>query len=205
MKKMMILGLIGLLVIGVRYVNAEEPQAMTINGKETEIYVEVQEVPEIPELIQVSKVDEIIQKEYRYISGCPLSFEIQQGIFDICEENGISFEFVMAMIMQESSFCPNALGDNCMSKGLMQIQERYHSETMEALGVTDLFNPLDNVKVGVAILCSYFEENDDVYYVLMKYNGGHTYANKMMKAGKVSDYAKEITERTMKYEWENGI
>ena len=71
--------------------------------------------------------------------------------------------------------------------------------------VTDLHDPLQNVKVGVALLCQYFEENDDVYYVLMKYNGGHAYANKMMKAGKVSDYAREITERAIMYERENGI
>ena len=111
----------------------------------------------------------------------------------------------MAVIMQESSFRVDACGDNCESKGLMQIQEKWHSETMKELGVTDLYKPLDNVKVGVAILSDYFEENEDVYYVLMKYNGGHRYANKMMKAGKVSEYAKEITERAIRYEEENGI
>ena len=205
MKKLVILGLIGLLGIGVRYVNAEEPQAIVIQGKETEIYVEVEEVAEIPELIQVSKVDEIIQTEYRYINGCPLDLEIQQGIFDICKEYNISYELVMSVIMQESSFRPNALGDNCESKGLMQVQAKWHKKTMEELGVTDLYDPLQNVTVGVTLLRQYFEENDDVYYVLMKYNGGHNYAKEMIKKGKVSTYAMEITERAMMYEMENGI
>lgn len=192
-------------VMGVNVNNAEAESPISMESLAEEyVAPEITEIVETREVVQIIQT-EIPQKTYRYISECPLSFETQQGIFDICEANNISFEFVMAVIMQESSFRPNALGDNCMSKGLMQIQERYHSETMKELGVTDLYNPLDNVKVGVAILSSYFEENCDVYYVLMKYNGGHTYANKMIKADKVSDYAREITERAMKYEEENGI
>lgn len=190
-------------VMGVNVNNAEAESPIIMESLAEE-YV----APEIPEIAE-EKVAQIIQTEipteYRYISGCPLSFETQQGIFDICEANNISFEFVMAVIMQESSFRPNALGDNERSKGLMQIQERYHSETMKELGVTDLYDPLDNVKVGVAILSSYFEENCDVYHVLMRYNGGEPYATNMIKAGKVSDYAREITERAMRYEEENGI
>ena len=183
--------------------HAEEEKAQKIEGT---IYVpEVKEI--IPEYTEDPQILEVVteRKEYRYIQGCPLSLATQQGIFDICEENNISFEFVMAVIFQESSFRPEALGDNCESKGLMQIQTKWHKELMDELHVTDLHDPLQNVKVGVALLCQYFEENDDVYYVLMKYNGGHAYANKMMKAGKVSDYAREITERAIMYERENGI
>ena len=144
-------------------------------------------------------------KEYRYIQGCPLSLELQQGIFDICEGYNVSFEFVMAVIAQESSFDISATGDGGDSKGLMQIQEKWHSELMEELGVTDLYKPLDNVEVGVALLQSYFMECEDVYYVLMKYNGGAKYAKDMRKAGKVSEYAREIVERAVTYELENDI
>ena len=144
-------------------------------------------------------------KEYRYIQGCPLSAELQQGIFDICERYNVSFEFVMAVIAQESSYNVNATGDGGDSKGLMQIQEKWHSELMEELGVSDLYKPLDNVEVGAALLQSYFMECEDVYYVLMKYNGGAKYAKGMLKAGKVSEYAREIVERAVTYELENDI
>ena len=172
--------------------------------------IPIQEEEIIPEVIEtyaseLKTSDDPNPKEYRYIKDCPLSEEIQEDIFDICESYNISFEFVMAVIAQESGFRPEALGDNCESKGLMQIQPKWHSELMKDLGVTDLFTPTENVKVGAALLSSYFEESDDVYYVLMKYNGGGAYAHKMMKAGKVSDYAREITERAIMYEEANGI
>jgi len=174
----------------------KEPMQVT---REIEV---VQEKSDVQEITEVKEVEN--EKEYRYID-CPLSKELQQGIFDICESYNISFEFIMAIIEQESSFNIRALGDNCESKGLMQIQKKWHYELMDELGVTDLYVPLDNVKVGVALLSSYFEEDDDVYYVLMKYNGGARYANNMMKSGKVSSYAREITERSARYEEENGI
>lgn len=179
----------------------EEPKEIipehteTIISEPQIVNVPVEEIPtEVP-----------VEKAYRYIKDCPLSEEIQQGIFDICESYNMSFEFVMAVIFKESSFRPNVSGDNGKSKGLMQIQEKWHNELMVELGVTDLLDPLENVKVGVALLSSYFEESDDVYYVLMKYNGGYAYAQKMLRDGKVSKYAKEVTERAIKYEEENGI
>jgi hypothetical protein len=188
--------------------------AISVNAKAETVYAPTYEPPyevvsvaletEVPSEL-VSEIELPNEKEYRYIKDCPLSNEIQEGIFDICEENNISFEFVMSVIFQESSFRPDALGDNCESKGLMQIQTKWHSELMQELGVTDLFDPLQNVKVGVALLCQYFEEIPDAYYVLMKYNGGHSYAKRMLENGKVSDYAVEITERAIAYERENGI
>ena len=174
----------------------EEPQEKPQEKVQKPVQVNVE--PEVQE------TTEVIEKEYRYID-CALSTELQQGIFDICESYGVSFEFVMAVIAQESSFRPNVTGDNGHSKGLMQVQERYHGETMETVGVSDLYDPLGNVEVGVAILQRYFDEVCDVYHVLMRYNGGEPYATNMMKSGKVSDYAKKITERAIEYEIKNGI
>lgn len=199
-----------MLATGLHNINANaEDNLLSVQDIREPLQIEIETAPKLEEIIEFTPEEpiEIIvpnEKEYRYID-CPLSKETQEGIFDICEEYGISFEFVMAVIAQESSFKPEALGDNCESKGLMQIQKKWHSKLMNELGVTDLYDPLQNVKVGVALLCQYFEENDDVYYVLMKYNGGHAYANKMLNADKVSKYAMEITERAIKYEEENGL
>lgn len=180
-------------------IHVQQMPAIKVIEVKAEEY-EVAEVSEEPQIVELPT-----ETEYRYIQDCPLSKEIQQGIFDICEEYNISFEFVMAVIAQESSFRPNILGDNGQSKGLMQIQEKWHSEIMQELGVTDLQDPLQNVRVGVALLCQYFKEDNEVYYVLMRYNGGEAYANKMLNAGKISDYAIEITERAVEYEEANGI
>ena len=168
----------------------------------------VPEYIKLPPMVQetapeVKQVEEA--KQYRYIQGCPLSKELQRDIFDICEKYNVSFEFVMAVINRESRFDINAEGDGCESVGLMQVQEKWHSELMEELGVSDLYDPVENVEVGVALLANYFAEHEDVYFVLMKYNGGAKYAYRMTEAGKVSDYALEITETAIMYERQNGI
>lgn len=173
--------------------------------KET-MEVSTEEITEKPAEIAVEIPEQTKEEEnYRYIEECTLSKEIQEQIFDICKEKGISFEFVMAVIKKESTFGPSEIGDGGESYGLMQVQPKWHYETMEKLGVTNLLDPIDNVDVGTEILCQYFEENDDVYYVLMKYNGGPPHAKKMMAAGKVSEYAKIIVETSIKYEEQNGI
>ena len=162
-----------------------------------------------PELGQAETVSVVnmhtgtLEKGYRYIDGCPLDAELQRGIFDICERYNVSYELVMSVIMQESSFRVNVVGDDGESIGLMQIKHKYHSELMEELGVCSLYNPLDNVEVGVALLAGYFERYGEVYDVLMAYNGGASYANRMIEAGKVSDYALEVTARASEYTEQN--
>ena len=202
MKKILIVYMflvVIVLAVGIRAITADAMQLVILQ----ELVEPIKVTPTAPELPQ--EEPEVETKKYRYIESCPLSLEVQQGIFNICESYSVSFEFVMAVIAQESSFNAAASGDNCESAGLMQIQEKWHSELMAELGVSDLYDPLQNVEVGVALLQSYFEENNDVYFVLMKYNGGHRYATKMLKAGKVSRYALEIVERAMMYEEQNGI
>lgn len=142
---------------------------------------------------------------YRYIKSCPLSMEMQQYIFDTCYKYSVSYELVMAVIERESLYNADEVGDNGNSVGLMQIQERYNRELMQELGVTDLYNPMQNVEVGVALLQRYFEKYEDIYTVLMAYNGGESYAKRMVKAGKRSNYAKEIIERAAAFEIESGV
>lgn len=144
-------------------------------------------------------------KQYRYIKGCGLSKSVQREIFDICQRKDLSFEFVMAVIYTESSFRANCVSDNGESVGLMQIQERWHKPLMDKLGVDSLYNPVGNVKVGTSLLASYFKEKDDTYYVLMWYNGGKAYADRMAAAGSVSDYAKKVLKTAAKYERQNRI
>ena len=122
-----------------------------------------------------------------YIAECMLSREMQQEVYNICKQQGVPYTLVMAVIKQESNFDDQAVGDGGNSVGLMQIQERWYGGLMDELGVNSLYLPLDSVKVGAAILKGYFEESNNTYYVLMKYNGGAAYANRMIETGKVSD------------------
>lgn len=173
--------------------SAEQPE-----GTETEL--EVSGVENFTETLEEPTEPAI---EYRYIEGCPLDAEIQRGIFDICERYNVAFELVMAVIMQESSYRADCVGDNGNSIGLMQIQPKWHSELMAELGVTNLYDPLQNVEVGVAIMAMHFERYGEAYDALMAYNGGASYANRMIEAGKVSDYALEVVELAREYTEQN--
>ena len=131
---------------------------------------------------------------------CKLPEDVQDHLFFICDQYNIAPSFVVAVIEHESSFRDWVIGDNGHSTGLMQIQERYHTERMERLECTDLLNPYHNITVGVDILAELFRENPDVYWVLMSYNGGRSYANRnYIEKGITSDYAKEIVERAEYY------
>jgi len=77
--------------------------------------------------------------------------------------------------------------------GLMQINHRYHTDRMERLGVSDLYNWQDNIKVGVDYLAELFEKYEDPYLVLMVYNGTSDPVKKWNE-GNFSKYAVEVAK-----------
>ena len=103
----------------------------------------------------------------------PLSTELQDHIFTLCEEYGIAPEIIVAMIERESNYDDGAVGDNGKSVGLMQIQEHNHYDRIERLGVTDLFDPFENVEVGIDFFAQCVTRNGgNVEMALMSYNAG---------------------------------
>lgn len=131
----------------------------------------------------------------------PLDEELQLYIMDICQDANISAALVMAIIERESNYNASAIGDSGNSLGLMQIQPRWHQWRMDELGDGDWLNPYDNIKVGVHILKGLFDKyGDDVYMVLMAYNGGSSYANRLASQGIISDYAIKVDARASELE-----
>ena len=125
----------------------------------------------------------------------PLSEELQLHIFSECDKHNIAPEIVIAMIERESNYRADVLGDNGNSFGLMQIQPRWNQERMDKLGCTDLLDPFQNVTVGIDLLAELIDENPDIYWVLMSYNGGRDYADARMESGNISEYAKYVVAR----------
>lgn len=123
----------------------------------------------------------------------PLSEDLQDHIFVVCENRGVDPAVVIAMIQKESMFKAGAIGDNGNSFGLMQIQPRWHGARMERLGVTDLLDPYQNVIVGIDILAELFSTGGSLEWVLMSYNGGYAHANNHIANGTISDYAAIVT------------
>lgn len=129
---------------------------------------------------------------FKYRSDIPLAEDVQLEIYNLCHEDsqcfdwGLTPELVYAMIYTESRYKADAVGDSGNSLGLMQIQPRWHQKRMEKLGVTDLKDPIQNVRVGIDLLKELLYRYDgSVEKTLVTYNQGHY-------KGTVTSYAKKV-------------
>lgn len=82
----------------------------------------------------------------------PLEAETQRAIFDECGQDTHLFCAVMAIAAVESGFDPQLAGDGGDSVGMMQINTRWHTGRMDALGVTDLEDPVQCAAVAIDYL-----------------------------------------------------
>ncbi len=125
-----------------------------------------------------------------------LDAETQWAIYEACEYDTGIFCLVMAIAEHESGFDPQTVGDNGQSLGMMQINTRWHTGRMEALGVTDLTDPVQCAIVAI----DYLQELESRYgfeplshELLMGYNFGPGGAKKALAEGKTSTaYSREI-------------
>lgn len=196
------------IIIGVR-INTEsrelqtEPPAQTIPPTAISIHT-----PDQPEEARAGKFDgspieperpepddaEIIEATPTLLPSIPLDKEIQMAIYEICEGDNELFCAAMAIAYKESRFDPEAIGDNGRSIGMMQINQRWHTERMERLGVTDLLNPIQNAAVGIDCLKELsstfgWVDGEKVY---MAYNAGCGQASEWIKDGIVStEYSRD--------------
>lgn len=135
---------------------------------------------------------EIKVKETKTYFDVPLDEPLQDYIFALCNERNIDPAIVIAVIGKESVYNPDAKGDGGNSLGLMQIQPKWHKERFKRLGTKNLFDPYQNVTVGIDILDELIRTGKSIEWVLMAYNGGASYANEKLAVGMVSDYANTV-------------
>ena len=182
-------------------VRAVEPTRIT--APQMSVYMDdrVQSLPVIEKkaLPVIEEEDAVIEEEPPVILSAtppalelmydtPLRAEVQLEIEALCAAKDVDPAVVLAIIYHESRYVEDAVGDSCNSYGLMQIQPRWHAERMARLGVTDLLDGVENVRVGV----DYLDELLDIYggdylAALTAYNRGHY-------SGEVSRYAYIIME-----------
>lgn len=107
----------------------------------------------------------------------PLDVETQKAIKDICTEYDLEYELILGIISAESDFRTKIVGDGGNSFGLMQIQPKWWSEIMEREGVTNLLDPLQNVRCGCAIINELKDKYGTEYRALQAYNTGRPNTN----------------------------
>lgn len=155
-------------------------------------------IPEATETVPETIAETVPEEVIPLISDCPLDDATQQMIYQICVEYDVDYPLVMSVIFNESSFRPNA--NSGSSVGLMQINKVNHKWLSKELGLTDFFDPKQNVTAGVYMLRKLFDKYEDPAKVLMAYNMGEGGASKKWKQGiYTSGYAKAVLSKADKY------
>ncbi|EOQ95051.1 transglycosylase SLT domain protein [Leptospira wolbachii serovar Codice str. CDC] len=95
------------------------------------------------------------------------SKDILGTIESIAKSQGMDPNLVKAMVKAESNFKPQAVSPKG-AMGLMQLMP----ETAESLGVTDPFDPEDNIGGGVKFLKGLMKEFKDPEKAIAAYNAG---------------------------------
>lgn len=134
-----------------------------------------------------------------------LEAETQWAIFDkVCGQDASAFCALMAIAYTESHFTPDLVGDDGKSFGMMQINTKWHTDRMEALGVTDLADPVQCASVAL----DYLQELSTRYgfgwvedhAIYMAYNMGPGGARNALEAGRTSsDYSKAVLKVYQEY------
>lgn len=117
---------------------------------------------------------------------------------EIGKEYNICPELLQSIAFQESRFQADAQNEGCT--GLMQVNPAWHADRMQELGVTDLYDPKQNMEVAADYLQELFEKYEDVGTVLMVYHGESGAVSKI----EPSRYADEILTRSAELERAHG-
>lgn len=122
-------------------------------------------------------------------TGSPFAPEISAAAAD----SGVEPALVRAVIAAESAFDPQALSSKG-AQGLMQLMPATASE----LGVTDVWNPTQNIRAGSAHLARLLGRYDDVRVALAAYNAGEGAVDRY---GGIPPFreTREYVERVLKY------
>lgn len=119
-----------------------------------------------------------------------LDKELIEYTINTCLEFGVEPKLVFAIMETESGFNPKAQSDT--SCGLMQINKINADWLENDLGVTDLFNPKENILSGIYILANL--NYNTLEEKLMAYNMGVTGASKLWSKG---IYSTDYTDRVI--------
>lgn len=113
------------------------------------------------------------------IYNIPLPADMQQYTYAMCQKYNLQYEMLLAVMSVESNFQINCVGGN-NSYGLCQIHYSNTSMLQNAIGITDLLDPYDNIEAGAYMLNTYLnaarKRSSDTYviehYGLNCYNMG---------------------------------
>lgn len=149
------------------------------------------------EEIENTQVGEEKKQEAR-IYNIPLAEDLQEYTFTLCQEHGIDYEIVLALMDQESSYRPNLISKT-NDYGLMQINKVNHEWLKRELEIKDFLDPQESIQAGTRMLGDLFKKYEDPHKALMAYNFGEGGAKKHWKQGTYSSkYSRSVMAKADK-------
>lgn len=182
--------------------NIELPIKETIANTNTET-IEGQAILDAIYLLEQQKLEaekqkeEVVQEPQKtlfYRDNIPLSKNLQNYIYELCLEYNIDYSIVFSLIYYESRFDIDAHNKSSNCRGLMQLSQKYYGKNC------NLFDPYTNVKKGIALLASHYEDYNNYHKALMCYNIGGGAASSLFKKGVTkSTYSKNVIKKAAEY------
>lgn len=134
----------------------------------------------------------------------PIDIELLDHISGLSADYEIPVELVLAVIEVESNYKADDVS-KAGAIGLMQVMPESHEDRMNHLNCTDLFDPYQNVKVGMDFLSELIEKNNgNIHKALTAYNYGQNGANEKFFSKGIyqSDYSRKVLETAEKIKGE---
>jgi len=126
------------------------------------------------------------------VCGLNTSPDLHSQIDSVSKEFNIDRTLILSVVRKESHCSQDALGSSD-DRGLMQIIPKWHHDRMGKLKITDLFDPIQNLRVGAHFLAS-LNAATTPYDALVFYNGG---SKKPQSSHK---YAQDVLEKKELYD-----
>jgi soluble lytic murein transglycosylase-like protein len=137
--------------------------------------------------------DEVVEEVVAAVAAAPAGTDVRTLVADTARKHGLDPDLVLALVAVESGFRPDAVSPKG-ARGLMQLMPGTAAE----LGVTDAFDPAQNVEGGIRYLKRLIDLYDgDLRKALAAYNAG---AGAVARHGGVPPYkeTREYVERVMR-------
>jgi len=144
--------------------------------------------------VEQDRLADFIADRYRVAED--LVSEVVSAAYEIAQEHRLDPLLVLAVVAVESRFDPLAQSPRG-AQGLMQVLTRVHAKRFEAFGgVATVFDPITNLRVGVAILSEYLRRDESIESALKAYVGAAHLPHDRGFGGRVMQTRSEMERAT---------